>query len=61
MTRDQGHVRAVDFAACDGHGRCAALLPELVGRDEWGSPVLHSPMVPPDLLPTPGARSPRAR
>lgn len=51
MTRVQGHVLGVDFAACDGHGLCAELLPELVGLDEWGYPVLHSPAVPPDLLP----------
>jgi ferredoxin len=41
---------AVDFAACDGHGLCAELLPELVGLDEWGYPVLHRPTVPPELL-----------
>jgi ferredoxin len=51
MTRAQAHVLAVDFAACDGHGLCAELLPELVGLDEWGYPVLHRPTVPPDLLP----------
>ncbi|MEV0738168.1 ferredoxin [Streptomyces sp. NPDC050549] len=55
MTRTQAdaraHVLAVDFAACDGHGLCAELLPELVGLDEWGYPVLHSPTVPAELLP----------
>ncbi|WP_405770203.1 ferredoxin [Streptomyces sp. NBC_01538] len=54
MTRSQAeaqaHVLAVDFAACDGHGLCAELLPELVGLDEWGYPVLHNRTVPPDLL-----------
>ena len=25
---------------CEGHGMCAELLPELVGLDEWGYPVL---------------------
>ena len=50
VTRAQDHVLAVDFAACDGHGLCAELLPELVGLDEWGYPVLHGPAVPPDLL-----------
>lgn len=49
--RAQSPVLAVDFAACDGHGLCAELLPELVGLDEWGYPVLPSPTVPPDLLP----------
>ncbi len=46
----QAHVLAVDFAACDGHGLCAELLPELVGLDEWGYPVLHGSTVPPELL-----------
>ena len=51
MTEVRTHVLAVDFAACDGHGLCAELLPELIGLDEWGYPVLPSPTVPPDLLP----------
>ncbi|MGW3103359.1 ferredoxin [Streptomyces sp. NPDC001100] len=55
MTRPQAearaHVLAVDFAACDGHGLCAELLPELVGLDEWGYPVLRSSAVPAELLP----------
>ncbi|WP_406375546.1 ferredoxin [Streptomyces sp. NBC_00647] len=50
MTRTQTHVLAVDFAACDGHGLCAELLPELIGSDEWGYPVLRESAVPPDLL-----------
>jgi ferredoxin len=52
LTRTQDHAvtLAVDFTACDGHGLCAELLPELVGLDEWGYPVLHSPTVPPELL-----------
>ncbi|WP_416959485.1 ferredoxin, partial [Streptomyces sp. Agncl-13] len=33
------------------HGLCAELLPELVGLDEWGYPVLHGPTIPPELLP----------
>jgi len=31
----------VDWTRCDGHGLCAALLPEHITRDEWGFPVLH--------------------
>lgn len=50
MTRARAHVLAVDFAACDGHGLCAELLPELIGSDEWGYPVLRDSTVPPDLL-----------
>src|SRR5918997_1283178 len=30
----------VDMIACDGHGVCAELVPELVGLDEWGYPML---------------------
>lgn len=29
----------VDWTACDGHGLCVELLPELVELDEWGFPV----------------------
>ena len=31
----------VDWQACDGHGLCAALLPELVDLDDWGFPVVR--------------------
>jgi ferredoxin len=51
MTRTRAHVLAVDFAACDGRGLCAELLPELIGLDEWGYPVLRDSTVPPGLLP----------
>jgi ferredoxin len=36
----------VDWTRCDGHGSCAELLPELVGVDEWGYPLLSSSEVP---------------
>jgi ferredoxin len=29
----------IDWTACDGRGLCTELLPELLGRDEWGYPV----------------------
>ena len=35
------HTLAVDWTRCDGHGLCAALLPQRIMRDEWGFPVLH--------------------
>jgi ferredoxin len=38
------HLR-VDWTRCDGHGLCAALLPERIQLDEWGFPVLHRPAV----------------
>jgi ferredoxin len=31
----------IDWPRCDGHGLCAALLPDRISRDEWGYPVLH--------------------
>ncbi|CAG7643731.1 ferredoxin [Actinacidiphila bryophytorum] len=40
---------SIDFAACDGHGLCAELLPERIGLDEWGYPVLRDAAVPPAL------------
>ena len=30
----------VDWVACDGHGLCGVLLPELVDLDEWGYPIV---------------------
>lgn len=44
----------VDWTACDGRGLCVELLPELLGRDEWGYPIVRSgsrtAQVPPGLL-----------
>jgi len=34
----------VDWQACDGHGLCAELLPEVVRLDEWGFPVVDRPV-----------------
>lgn len=39
----------VDPIACDGHGLCAELLPELIALDDWGYPVLLRTDVPPPL------------
>ncbi len=41
---------SVNPVACDGHGLCAELLPELFALDDWGYPVLRSGEVPPHLL-----------
>lgn len=30
----------IDWTRCDGHGLCAALVPELVSLDEWGFPII---------------------
>jgi len=32
----------VDPIACDGHGLCADLLPELIELDEWGYPMIDA-------------------
>ena len=43
-------VRLVfDPIACDGHGLCAELLPELVALDDWGYPIVLGAEVPADL------------
>ena len=38
----------IDPTACTGHGVCADLLPERIGLDEWGFPIIQ-PDVPPGL------------
>ncbi len=39
----------VNPIACDAHGLCAELLPELIRLDDWGYPILEIPDVPPQL------------
>jgi ferredoxin len=34
-------VLVVDPTACDGHGLCAELFPELIELDEWGFPIIR--------------------
>jgi ferredoxin len=41
---------AVNPIACEAHGMCAELLPELVSLDEWGYPVIDHRPVPAELL-----------
>lgn len=36
----------VDPIACQAHGLCAELLPELIRLDEWGYPILSTHLVP---------------
>jgi len=31
----------IDWTRCDGHGLCAALLPQHITQDEWGYPIVH--------------------
>ncbi|HET6869533.1 MAG TPA: ferredoxin [Solirubrobacteraceae bacterium] len=40
----------VNAIACEAHGMCAELLPELIRLDDWGYPILDESEVPPDLL-----------
>jgi ferredoxin len=39
----------VNPVACDGHGICAELLPEIVSRDEWGYPMPVVAEIPAEL------------
>lgn len=34
----------VDPVACQAHGLCADLLPEVVDLDEWGYPIVTGPV-----------------
>jgi ferredoxin len=34
-----GHVLAVDWERCAGHGVCAAAIGERIGLDSWGYPI----------------------
>ena len=36
--------------ACDGHGLCAEVLPELIELDDWGYPIVDGQPVPKELL-----------
>ena len=40
---------------CVGHGICAELLPEWIGRDEGGYPVVNDPQIPQSLSSALGA------
>jgi ferredoxin len=39
-------VLRVDPIACDAHGLCAELVPELIRLDEWGYPIVPETPVP---------------
>jgi ferredoxin len=40
---------AVNPIACSGHGICAEMLPELIGLDEWGYPIVADREIPDEL------------
>ncbi|HWF54414.1 MAG TPA: ferredoxin [Solirubrobacteraceae bacterium] len=35
--------------ACDAHGLCVEMLPELFRLDDWGYPIIDAPEVPAEL------------
>ncbi len=39
----------IDPIACDAHALCAELVPELIGLDDWGYPIVLVDRVPRDL------------
>jgi ferredoxin len=40
----------VNPITCEAHGMCAELLPERIGLDEWGYPILDGAPVQGELL-----------
>jgi ferredoxin len=40
----------VNPIACEAHGLCAELLPEMIELDEWGYPVIDERPIPEALL-----------
>ena len=40
----------VNPIACEAHGLCAELLPELIRLDDWGYPIIDEPLVPDGLV-----------
>jgi ferredoxin len=47
----RGRRLRVNPIACDAHGVCADLLPELIELDPWGYPVISPEPVPEELIP----------
>ncbi len=45
-----GRLR-VEWPTCTGRGVCADLLPELIGLDDWGYPIVDDQPVPTQLEP----------
>jgi ferredoxin len=43
------HVR-VNPIACEAHGMCAELLPEMIALDEWGYPIVDGKPLAPELV-----------
>jgi ferredoxin len=49
MTKTRSKVLRVDPIACDAHGLCAELCPELIHLDDWGYPIVPADGIPPAL------------
>lgn len=43
-------ILRVNPIACTGHAVCAELLPELIGLDPWGYPIVPRAQLDDDLL-----------
>jgi ferredoxin len=41
----------IDPIACDAHGQCAELLPEVIALDDWGYPIVDDSEIPARLEP----------
>ena len=41
---------AIDPVACDAYGYCAEILPEVIGLDEWGYPIIRDGPLHADLV-----------
>jgi ferredoxin len=41
----------VNPIACEAHGLCIELLPELITADPWGYPIIAEGPVPSELIP----------
>jgi ferredoxin len=48
--RDQPRELTVNPVACQAHGMCIELLPELIAADPWGYPLIAPGPVPDELL-----------
>jgi ferredoxin len=49
-SRDGRPELRVNPIACEAHGVCIELLPELIAADPWGYPLVRPGPVPADLL-----------
>jgi len=49
--RDEMSLRLkVNPIACEAHGMCAEVLPEMIVLDDWGYPIIDERPITPELL-----------